>query len=532
MKNMDNKQLHSNYTFGFEFEGFAKIEKFLGNIEDYDYYNCSNWDELECNGLDEDDYRKLYTNVNNFINKYFNSDKGRTHYDGSVKNYLDGYQSFEYSSPIFHFIPKDILKIKKFFNLMESNGFGINKTCGFHTHISYPNISEQEALWIVSQIAMDESKINELSHFHYNNSDMDFYSERYASKDFFNEIKNCILKRDFDNLHNYLNDEKYRVIRIHPQGTLEWRGPRNFLNLNKGIDLYFEKLNRIISIIEECRTAESIDGMAKEEFFKNIKNTLKTLNVFDTKLSYNSKLAKRSKLIGLVYPFGKKVDKNFYYVGKKIAKYISKNPLKILDVDYIPYYNAIKGNVNFDMIEKYIQDNNISIDKESQKHLINIFPQFIDCLSNDIISQLDIYTILNIIDNLNIKSTEDTKTYNRIIKILANINDSLKYDCACCFVNNYVWTINPIIELIKQGSFKNIDMTTVFSKYINSYLFYMNNPSLTSKLTIEYPYSLTELLAVANDLTYANLTTIDTDYLKTTINIDSEPIKLLLQLVK
>ena len=140
---------------------------------------------------------------------------------------------------------------------------------------------------------------------------------------------------------------------------MEWRGPRNFLNLNKGIDLYFEKLNRIISIIEECRTAESIDGMAKEEFFKNIKNTLKTLNVFDTKLSYNSKLAKRSKLIGLVYPFGKKVDKNFSYVGKKIAKYISKNPLKILDVDYIPYYKTIKGNINFDMIEKYIQDNNV-----------------------------------------------------------------------------------------------------------------------------------------------------------------------------
>ena len=60
----------------------------------------------------------------------------------------------------------------------------------------------------------------------------------------------------------------------------------------------------------------------------------------------------------------------------------------------------------------------------------------------------------------------------------------------------------------------------------------MNNPSLTSKWAIDYPYSLTELLAVANDLTSANLTTIDTDYLKTAINIDSDPIKLLIQLVK
>ena len=91
------KKLRTDFRFGFEFEGFARLNSYV----DYEELSCEpddDFDNLPCNCLDGDDYEYFYKNINKFINGKLKVVNGRTHYDGSVKNYLNGYQSFEYSS--------------------------------------------------------------------------------------------------------------------------------------------------------------------------------------------------------------------------------------------------------------------------------------------------------------------------------------------------------------------------------------------------------------------------------------------------
>ena len=188
------KKLRGEFTFGFEFEGFARLEKYLRGTDAYNNYDCD-FDDMECNSLDGDDYEEFYSSVNNFINSKLRAVKGRTHYDGSVKNYLDGYQSFEYSSTVYKFNAKNLKMLKEFFNNLPYYEMGVNETCGFHTHISYNGITEKDAIWIVSQIACNPEWSHEVCYFSYDeNTEVNFYNQRYANKDFLKDT-NMIIRR-------------------------------------------------------------------------------------------------------------------------------------------------------------------------------------------------------------------------------------------------------------------------------------------------------------------------------------------------
>ena len=63
-----------------------------------------------------------------------------------------------------------------------------------------------------------------------------------------NEITKAIKEKNYTRVLRALSDDKYRLFRIHPYGTIEWRGPRNFLDSNdfKIIKDFYKKFNTYI----------------------------------------------------------------------------------------------------------------------------------------------------------------------------------------------------------------------------------------------------------------------------------------------
>jgi len=137
------------------------------------------------------------------------------------------------------FTPAHIKALYDFFDYLPSWGAKTNTSCGFHIHVSFPYFNELAASWIICNLAMDKNAEDMLFYF----KDFEFFNDRYASSSYLNEIRNAIEHEDFTKLSRLLNDEKYVALRMHPIGTLEWRGPRNFLNKhNSDVNKDFIKL--------------------------------------------------------------------------------------------------------------------------------------------------------------------------------------------------------------------------------------------------------------------------------------------------
>lgn len=71
---------------------------------------------------------------------------------------------------------------------------------------------------------------------------------------------------NFQAIANELSEVKMRLIRNHPQGTLEWRGPRNFLNKPdiEVIKRFFMKLYKFAKWISDTLDKKEINGYDKK----------------------------------------------------------------------------------------------------------------------------------------------------------------------------------------------------------------------------------------------------------------------------
>ena len=465
------KKLLSDFTFGFEFEGFADLDCFMNDIEEYDNYeNYSCWGELSCNGLYDEDYDSFYTNVNEFINGQLGCRKGRTHYDGSVKNYKNGFQSFEYSSTIYKFNARNMLKLKKFFNNMYRYGFAINETCGFHTHISFPKINEKDAIWIICQIANDENAINEFCYMKTKNESINFFSDRYANKDFLYNIRDRLNNKDYNSLVDFINSDKYRVIRIHPQGTLEWRGPRNFLNKEGGIELFIEKLYKIINILSNAMSATHLNGISKKEFFDKIYEIKQECYFDGHSFPTKSKIISRKGKVGLTDSFGSEnIKYSIRTVTSKLCLNILKNPSKLMSLeDNIYFYDIIQyfkrsGDLD-NVIKPLIENGNIqNMSKTFQQKLVEICPKYLNILSPESINNINRNALFRWIENANTHSEES------IMYVFSNINKDVLIECSLSLLSNFVDYIRIILQLIDKGVYKGLDITSIYSRYCRCY---------------------------------------------------------------
>lgn len=190
--------------------------------------------------------------------------------------------------------PLNIVKSKKSLISLMKAGCTTNDSCGFHVHYSSPDMNYLNTCWFLLNLSTNEKAIETLTKF----QDIDFVNEHYASTEFLNQIRDNVFKetRDPFKISQIFGTSKYQIMRIHPQGTLEWRGPRNFLNdgLDK-IDAFFIRLYRVADILDTLSRSSSVtyNGMTitKNDFTKILNsNSL----VRDTKHSFD-KVERRDK---------------------------------------------------------------------------------------------------------------------------------------------------------------------------------------------------------------------------------------------
>lgn len=212
-----DEALTTDFTIGFELEGICTIgEKNYGDLPGY-----------HSRGTPRGSVAELYDKLNDS----FGFGKGVIESDSSVSPSSEkGGWSFEWASPKMPFNPKNVEKMYQFLKGLPELGVYTNDTCGFHVHMSYPDIDIINARWLICCMALDEQLYNMMTKLVVNDEDTLRFNGYYASGDFFDEIKRYVINGDMRSLNRVLSGDKYRVARIHPQGTIEWRGPRAFLD--------------------------------------------------------------------------------------------------------------------------------------------------------------------------------------------------------------------------------------------------------------------------------------------------------------
>lgn len=222
--------------------------------------------------------------------------------DGSIEYDTTKEDGCEYRSPVFKLTPQNIEKIINFLTIGSREYFYTNSSCGFHIHIGIPsNFQEKDknSFWILLNLALDKNMQNIFKQITEYNG-IKLYSAPYSILNVIENINRELVEDEGYNrklspeqmdkklkklINEFFNDEKYTILRIHPQGTLEWRGPRGFLDEGghrKIISGFFiEKLYPFIRWINDVMEKEEIK-LSNGEIYTRIKvnNKIQQLNKY------------------------------------------------------------------------------------------------------------------------------------------------------------------------------------------------------------------------------------------------------------
>jgi len=284
--------LTNTFTFGFELEGFVLEEKedeFIkklndtfgpdGNYHDDCSLSVDSLDEdlLDDNEIfvryDENGYIIINADGHGFYNRYFSSHsdiEAELGYEWSPV-YI---KSFEYSTPVMNFTPENIKKTIDFLskNIGVNRFFFTNSSCGFHHHLSFNGITGEDVAWIIAQLALDSEAREMFSKFNSDENTSYFFVTDYSSDEYLDYLKDAIKNMDFETISRYLNTEKFSLVNNHYNHTLEWRGPRDFLNDENvnTIKKFYSQLWKIVRWMSNAQDKKSIDGISKENFLKGL----------------------------------------------------------------------------------------------------------------------------------------------------------------------------------------------------------------------------------------------------------------------
>ena len=271
--------LPSEWTWGCELEFIMGSEL---------YEEITNESYVEYDGPN---YYKTNEYMIDIINRYlpnkFDSNDSKMQDDGSLRA-SDDDVPLEWASPIFEAKPEYFQAIVKFLKQILHEGCYTNDSCGFHHHLMFKGMTERDAVWIYCNLAMDTDFLEKSKQM----DEFSFTHSTWSPTSVFREIKDCIEDNNFIDVVNLLNTEKYRYFRIHPQGTLEWRGPRNFLNerdINDIKKFYYKHLPMVINKFIEYNKNNTLYGTnySKEEFFKKLSEAVKVSDISKRSLGTN-----------------------------------------------------------------------------------------------------------------------------------------------------------------------------------------------------------------------------------------------------
>ena len=204
---------------------------------------------------------------------------GKIERDGSLNtsgvNKTGHSWTFEYGSPIIPFNPANMNKINKFLSGLKDIGVYTNDSCGFHTHISFKDISRDDVKWIIFCIANDDELKMEFSEMQVDGEEPIKFYGSYATDDWFRAFKVTGNFEDWSISKD--TSDKYLIVRIHPDaGTLEWRGPRNFINDGTNAALiksYIKKLWNIVLKLGKIVDMKEYNGFKKSEVLEKMNIT-------------------------------------------------------------------------------------------------------------------------------------------------------------------------------------------------------------------------------------------------------------------
>lgn len=274
---LDEKLLTSEFTFGFELEAICNDSSLY-----YDQDNIKDYiDNLLVSGTSEKQKKELagHSAIHKDESVHGNNDE----YDDEDS---DGNEApFEYGSPIFPCTPFWFNKVIKTLRDMMNDGFYTNNSCGFHHHLHFNGMTERDMVWVYCNLAMDEDLYSKFAKLHgADDRDYKLYSDNWASQDAMLKLKDAVQNNNWEGVIEELNTDKWRAFRIHPQGTLEWRGPRDFMNRGNldNINIFYKLFNQLIGKIKTYMDSKVLTGtnITKQEFFQHLTDAV---NDMDTK---------------------------------------------------------------------------------------------------------------------------------------------------------------------------------------------------------------------------------------------------------
>lgn len=171
--------------------------------------------------------------------------------------------------------PKNIIAAKQTILDMLKAGFRTNGTCGLHIHYSFDRMTFGDICWFLLGLSLNGDLKTQFSNFY----DIEFFNETYADLKFLDEIPNAIASGDEDRIAKLFSTYKFRLLRIHPQGTIEWRGPRDFMNSGemKSVGDFFLRLYKCADIIHKLSSTDTFQvggkSLQKNQFIKMLSGT-------------------------------------------------------------------------------------------------------------------------------------------------------------------------------------------------------------------------------------------------------------------
>ena len=250
------KKLTTDFTMGFELEAIW--------TEDAEY--------------NDDDYDS-YSNYEDEINHLFDSEfpGGDLHGDGSVHGNGEGV-GFEWASPVLPFNVATLQKIINFYRKHLGKEFIVNDSCGYHHHISFSGISVEDVVWIMCKLALDNRMRDLISNF----EGIEFVSG-WSNDNYLDDLADAVHNNNYGKIIEICNTDKYSLINVHSNKTLEWRGPRGFLNKEDPdiIIKFYKRLHQFITWITDVLDENEIEGISKDNFIEMIRAALPSKRIRD-----------------------------------------------------------------------------------------------------------------------------------------------------------------------------------------------------------------------------------------------------------
>jgi hypothetical protein len=259
--------LQSDFDIGFEIEGIA-LES--------NYYNIKKVAEK---------YGLLFLTGDTSIKEDENIiELSYSEYNGI--EYEEKIIPFELNMKPFGVSPKSLIKTYEYFKELYYEGLITNDTCSLHLHIKLKN-NKLNSKKSFNHAAMMLAYLYETGEYKkllaFNNQKMShaFWANEKDMEEQYNKLKNNFMNNNFIDCSRNI---KRGIFYAHPQGTLEWRGPRKLLDLNtiafcnnKSIDeenRLYKFVKYIFSVIPLLQNAynNSNKNINKDSLYMNLYN--------------------------------------------------------------------------------------------------------------------------------------------------------------------------------------------------------------------------------------------------------------------